>query len=317
MSAVAVSIIVPSANGSGGLEPLIARIREAQAGLPHEIIVADSALSGFQQAASDRWIVMPAHGQPDPAILPDMARALETAELVVASGDPAGSRTTSWLAQLIINVPLADPLSDCFGIRREAFADIAGQMRDVTSGMPMELYYRLSRRPAAPHVRWRELPSAGRRRAGHSWPGYLGQLARLRKEGPWPQGLPKFICVGVVGGVVNCVLLSSLVTRLHWHHLLASAVAIQIAVVHNFIWHDRWTFKDRREHSRWLTRFWNYELVAFASMLINWLLLAILVDGGHQPLMTANLIGIAFGAVINFAVSKLWTWKRRTAPLHT
>jgi putative flippase GtrA len=96
---------------------------------------------------------------------------------------------------------------------------------------------------------------------------------------------------------------------------VASAAAIQVGIIHNFIWNDHWTFKDRREQSGWLTRFRNYELTAFACMLINWTVLAVLVGWAHQPLLTSNLIGIASGAVLNFVVSKLWTWKRQPAPV--
>ncbi len=127
-----------------------------------------------------------------------------------------------------------------------------------------------------------------------------------------PQGLPKYLCVGATGTVVNCAVLWGLVHWMHWHYLLAAGVAIQLAVIQNFIWHDRWTFSDRRGHSRWLVRFGQYELTSSGGMILNWILLAAFVSWAHWPLVPANLCGIAVGALVTYTVSKLWIWKHRT-----
>lgn len=293
--------------------------------------LSPAVLDGFAHARAGRWIVMDADGQHDPSILPAMVRALETHDLVVGSryvpggstgrwslGRWIGSRGATLLAQLVLNVTLSDPMSGYFGLRREAYAPIHSSINVRGFKILLELYARMHRHAAS--LRVREVPFTFRSRmAGESkvsgriaWQ-YLQQLFALRRDGPWPQGLPKFLAVGAMGAAVNCALLAALVHG-GWHYLVASIAAIQVSIIHNFIWHDRWTFRDRRAHSRWLGRFRDYEVTSFAGMAVNWTVLAALVGWLHQPLLLANVAGIAFGTVLNFTMCKLWAWKRRPVP---
>ena len=111
--------------------------------------------------------------------------------------------------------------------------------------------------------------------------------------------------------MVNCAALWVLVHGARWHYLAAAPAAMQLSVVHNFLWHDRWTFTDRRGDEHWLARFGHYELSTLAGLAVNWIVLAALVGWMRWPLLPANLLGILAGTVLNFTVSKLWTWKRQ------
>ena len=218
-----------------------------------------AVLEGFAAARADRWIVMDGDGQHDPSILPAICQALSRYELVVPSRylrgggtggwNPVrwfGSRLATWMAQAILNVRLSDPVSGYFGMQRQAYAPIAARMNPRGFKVLLELYYRLSRRTPARHVMYVEVPYTFRARvAGDSkfsrrviWQ-YVQMLLALRREEPWPQGLPKFLVVGAAGVVVNCLLLFLLVRAAGWHYLLSSLVAIQGSIAHNFIWHDR------------------------------------------------------------------------------
>ena len=55
----------------------------------------------------------------------------------------------------------------------------------------------------------------------------------------------KFNLVGGMGIVVQLLLLVGLKTGLHLHYLAATALAVEIAVVHNFLWHERFTWAER------------------------------------------------------------------------
>ena len=216
---------------------------------------------------------------------------------------------------------MSDPLSGFFGIQREAFDTVADAMHPQGFKVLLELYYRLSLR--RPHgVRCLELPYRFRTRlAGQSklssrivWQ-YLRMLVGLRREQPWPRRLLRFLCVGALGVVVNCGLLALLERAAGWHYLLASPAAIELSIVHNFAWHDNWTFRDRRGDSQWATRLWQYHVAAAAGMLINWAVLGLLVGIGRLPLLPSNVVGIAAGTVVNFTISKLWTWKTESNAL--
>ena len=362
----AVSVILPTFNERGSLPRLIPEIHAALAGIPHEILVVDdnspdetwrwvleampmdpalrlvhrradpglgaAVLEGFREAHAQRWIVMDADGQHDPALLPAIVRELEDHDLVVGSRYIAGGSTGRWslgrwigsrgatlLAQLLLNVSLSDPMSGYFGIRRDVFEPVAAGVNPRGFKILLEVYARLSRQGAPASLRCCEVPLTFRSRlAGESkvtgriaWQ-YVQQLIALRRGQPWPQGLPKFLCVGAVGVVVNCAILTMLVAA-GWHYLLASLVAIQISIANNFIWHDQWTFRDRRAHSHWVRRFRDYEVTSMAGMAVNWLILAVLVGWLRMSLLPANVVGISVGTGLNFTMCKLWAWKRRPA----
>lgn len=54
-----------------------------------------------------------------------------------------------------------------------------------------------------------------------------------------------FNVVGGLGVVVQLSALAALTLEAGMHYLLATGLAVEIAVVHNFIWHQCWTWRDR------------------------------------------------------------------------
>ncbi len=57
--------------------------------------------------------------------------------------------------------------------------------------------------------------------------------------------IPAFIAVGVAGFAVQIAVLLWLSTFWHWPYPVATALAVEAAVLHNFVWHERWTWRDR------------------------------------------------------------------------
>jgi len=55
----------------------------------------------------------------------------------------------------------------------------------------------------------------------------------------------KFNLVGGMGIVVQFAALFLLKGALHFNYLLATAIAVEAAVVHNFVWHEQFTWVDR------------------------------------------------------------------------
>ncbi len=116
----------------------------------------------------------------------------------------------------------------------------------------------------------------------------------------------RFNLVGAIGIVVQLATLAALTSGLHLGYLVATALAVETAVLHNFIWHERYTWADRRS-LRWrdvaarLARF-NFTTGAI-SIGGNLLLMRLLVGQAHLPAMVANLLTIAACSVVNFLVS--------------
>ena len=59
----------------------------------------------------------------------------------------------------------------------------------------------------------------------------------------------KFNLVGAMGMVVQLAALAFFSRLAAGHYLFATAAAIEIAVVHNFVWHLHFTWRDRRDDS--------------------------------------------------------------------
>ncbi len=55
----------------------------------------------------------------------------------------------------------------------------------------------------------------------------------------------KFNVVGAFGTAVQLGTLVLLKSALHMNYLLATALAVEISVLHNFVWHERYTWPDR------------------------------------------------------------------------
>jgi hypothetical protein len=54
----------------------------------------------------------------------------------------------------------------------------------------------------------------------------------------------KFNLVGGIGIAVQLLMLVVLKTGLHLDYLIATALAVETTVVHNFLWHERFTWAD-------------------------------------------------------------------------
>jgi putative flippase GtrA len=113
----------------------------------------------------------------------------------------------------------------------------------------------------------------------------------------------KFNAVGAMGIVVQLVALTLLKSGLHMNYLIATALAVEAAVVHNFFWHEHYTWADRESASR-LTRFAKFNLSNGAiSILGNILLMRVLVGAIGLNYFVANALSIAGCSLLNFVVS--------------
>ena len=112
----------------------------------------------------------------------------------------------------------------------------------------------------------------------------------------------KFNLVGGMGIAVQLLILVVLKTGLHLPYLIATALAVEIAVVHNFLWHERFTWADRAGAS--FTRFLKFNLTTgLFSVAGNLVLMKILVGFGHMNYLLANGITITACSAVNFLVS--------------
>jgi putative flippase GtrA len=127
----------------------------------------------------------------------------------------------------------------------------------------------------------------------------------------------KFNAVGGIGIAVQLVLMLGLKAGFHFNYLLATALAVEAAVVHNFIWHERYTWADRSKPS-WRTslpRLVRFNLTTGAVSLVgNLALTRVMIGLVHMNYLLANGIAIALCSVANFLVSDGLVFEERSPP---
>jgi putative flippase GtrA len=122
----------------------------------------------------------------------------------------------------------------------------------------------------------------------------------------------KFNLVGGIGIAVQFVALLLLKGVFHFHYLAATAIAVEAAVVHNFVWHEQFTWSDRVQASwrRSLPRFARFNLTTGAvSILGNLALMKVMVGYGGMNYLLANALAIALCSLANFLVSEEWVFR--------
>ena len=113
----------------------------------------------------------------------------------------------------------------------------------------------------------------------------------------------KFSAVGATGIAVQLLTLGLLLRFSDLHYLAATALAVEASVLHNFIWHRRWTWADRNESSN-RTMLLRFNLTNGAlSLTGNLLLMWLLVGGAGLDARLANVVTISICALANFFLS--------------
>ena len=97
------------------------------------------------------------------------------------------------------------------------------------------------------------------------------------------------------------------------HYLCASAAAVELAVLHNFVWHVLYTWRDRRDGSTLVSRLMRFHLSnGSVSIVGNLVLMRVLVHEMHLPLLISNGIAILCCSVVNFCLGNSWAFAERS-----
>ena len=119
----------------------------------------------------------------------------------------------------------------------------------------------------------------------------------------------KFNLVGAIGMVLQLGALALFNRWSHGHYLYASAVAVELTLLHNFVWHLHYTWRDRESSRSIATRLLRFHLSnGLVSMLGNLALMHLLVHGAHLPVLPSNLIAILSCSVVNFLLGDEWVF---------
>ncbi len=136
------------------------------------------------------------------------------------------------------------------------------------------------------------------------------------KRGAWIRRWLKFNTVGAIGIGVQLGVLAGLKSGLGMAYLPATALAVEAAVLHNFIWHELWTWRGRNYGSSVLARLLKFHLGnGLISIAANLALMRILVGALHAPYLPANLASIAIASLANFLAAEFFVF--RSGPVST
>jgi len=122
----------------------------------------------------------------------------------------------------------------------------------------------------------------------------------------------KFNVVGGIGIAAQFAALFLFKSVFHFHYLAATALAVEAAVVHNFVWHEQFTWSDRVKTSwrRSLPRLAKFNLTTGSvSILGNLGLMKVMVAYGGMNYLLANALAIAMCSLANFLVSEVWVFE--------
>lgn len=116
----------------------------------------------------------------------------------------------------------------------------------------------------------------------------------------------RFYAVGALGIVVQLAALTLFRSGLQIDYLPATGLAVEAAVLHNFFWHEHWTWADRTRHvstgrARRLVRF--HLTNGAVSILGNLVLMQLLVGQMGAPYLVASLLSITVCSLLNFVAA--------------
>lgn len=288
--------------------------------------LSSACIEGMLASVSPYVAVMDGDLQHDGTILPDMLNALKTdnTDIVVASravGDGSFgalrenriklSKFASRLTKSITKVPLSDPMSGYFMLRRRLLEDVFRRLYGHGFKILLDICANASSEPKIVEIPY----SMRERRKGESKLTatvaleFLVFLATKLVGRIMPVEMIKFFMVGLSGVVVHMTVLGLMHRLFGFEFLTAQVAATCTAIASNFVLNNRYTFRARRLYGR---AFWS-GLVSFYIVCAFGAVIALAVgEYLYRAPITWWLAGFAttiVAALWNYGVSSVVTWR--------
>jgi putative flippase GtrA len=119
----------------------------------------------------------------------------------------------------------------------------------------------------------------------------------------------RFCIVGGVGFIVNALLLKLFVDYGHLRVYIAQAVAAEIALFLNFLFHHNWTYKHKTENKTIKQLIIQFHLASWAAIFGSALVVAVLVNKFKLSLILSLAISSVIALFWNFFWSKYIIWR--------
>ena len=323
-------IVVDDASADGTADKVVSLTGELSVRVirrPRRLGLATAVLHGWKAAKGDVLGVLDADLQHPPETLTALAAVIhQGADLAIASRHVAGGGTSDWtwarrmisriathMAATVLPLklaPVGDPMSGMFMVRADALQ--GAELSPLGYKILLEViarahYEKLVEVPYIFQERGRGASKLGPRQ----YLEYLQHLARLAIRTGQLLGWIRYGLVALIGALIDISLFVSLVKNQAWPPAAALPVAIETALLWNFLGGEVFTFRSlamrpfRPGVGRRLGR---YERICFAGALLNFLVTLLLMTRGVD-ILEAAAAGVASGGALNFLLNVPAIWR--------
>jgi putative flippase GtrA len=121
-----------------------------------------------------------------------------------------------------------------------------------------------------------------------------------------------FNLVGMGGFILQIGAIAFLTRTCGWSSIAATAVGLELAALHNFFGHSRWTWGERPAGTvhGWAVRYGRYQVAKTASLLMNLVITILIVSFAHLPAELANTLAVLLCALPNYLVAERLVFTR-------
>ena len=289
--------------------------------------LSSACIEGMLASSAPYLAVMDGDLQHDEFLLVHMLNALKTqgVDLAIGSRYMAGGSTGTWstsrinmsrfasrLSEIIIRHDLSDPMSGFFMIRQDAFRAAVRKLSGIGFKILLDLVAS-SPRP----LKFVEMPYEFRSRQ-------LGE-SKLDKNAVWEFGVllmdkvighivpvrfAAFALVGALGVLVHLLTQALLLKGMSWQFVNSQVAATLVAMTFNFAVNNFITYRDMQLKGwGWIKGWLSFCVACSVGAIANVGIAAYIFQLQTQWVLAA-IAGILVGAVWNYAVTMVYTWKK-------
>jgi dolichol-phosphate mannosyltransferase len=311
---------IEAAEKLAALYPVKLIVRKTEKGL------ATAVIHGIKKAEGNIICVMDADLQHPPEKLPEMFKAIEDgADMAFASRYIPGGGVPQWglvrriiskgagqIAHLLLpsSRRVADPMSGFFIFRREKVDPDKLKPTGYKIALEILLVGNFSNVTEVPFI-FEDRTAGKSKLKAKTQIDYLKHVLSLMQRTGELGMFIKFIVVGLSGALVNegVYLFLTRFTGLKAYDWLAVIIGIEVSIITNFIFNDAFTFGSRRAGKSFVRRLFRFNLSCALAAVVQWGVFMLFTRVFHVYDAISLGIGIVIAFLINYFVSRNWTWK--------
>lgn len=295
--------------------------------------LATAVVHGWSEARGEILVVMDGDLQHPPEVIASLMKALnlDNVDLAVASRHVEGGgvsrwnflrRGVSWFATLIATWVLPgtlrtirDPMSGYFALRRSVIAGCCLQPEGYKILLEVLARGRYRSVEEVPYT-FVERQRGGSKLGPRQCWEFVTHMLRLAWQTGELNRFLKFSAVGGSGVLINMTVLTLLSSQ-GLDYLRSDMVAVETAILTNFLLNEFWTFSDFSRKQPGvvyrLIRFLKFNLICSGGAIINIGVFWMLTEYVGVNYLLSNLFGIGAATLWNYGMNANVTWESARA----